>query len=78
MRKNSDLGGVRELSYDPQHARPHGQTEREIHSEARAQDIADKTGKPARASVGGCIARPHVPRPDRFYLLRFLGLDANA
>ena len=66
--KNSTLGGVRELSYDPRYARPLGQTAAEIKAEARAQGLADKRG----VTFNG--VDPHVPKPNRFYLLRFLGL----
>jgi hypothetical protein len=58
MRNSKYLGGVRELSYDAQYARPNGQT--------KSQIKADAVGAKAR----------HVALPDRYYLLRFLGLDA--
>ena len=71
-----DRGGVRELSYDPINARPNGQSEEEIHQEARLQFNADRYG--VRYKVRGHVIQRHVPKPDRYYLLRFLGLTDQA
>ena len=65
-KKSSYRGEVRELSYDPAYARPRGQTAEDIALEAVEQEHADRNA----------LSYAHKPKPDRFYLLRFLGLDA--
>jgi hypothetical protein len=42
MKKLTDRGGVRELSYDGRYARPHGQTAEQIHREATQPQIPHK------------------------------------
>ena len=69
MKNLKGLGGVRELSYDPRYARPLGQTAAEITEDARRQAYADLSGN----KIGNNV--PHVPKPDRFYLLRFLNVS---
>ena len=71
-----DRGGVRELSYDPVNARPFGQTAAQIREDAKLQRYADRHRHVVTASHGREF-HPHVPRPDRFYLLRFLGLNVT-
>ena len=61
-KKSSNLGGVRELSYDSRYAKPYGQTAEQIAVEAAVE------------RYGWCLK--HQPKPNRFFLLRFLGLDA--
>jgi hypothetical protein len=73
MKNSKGLGGVRELSYDAKYARPNGQTAEEIARDARLQRLADKG---AGFVCAGRRYDPHVAKPDRFYLLRFLGLSA--
>jgi len=66
MSKSSTFRGeVRELSYDPKYARPRGQTADQITRDARRLE-----------AIGAQVRIAHSPKPDRFYLLRFLGLDA--
>jgi hypothetical protein len=71
MKADNYLGGVRELSYDPKHARPYGQTAAEIREESDLQRCADNHGE-----YRGL--KRHAPRPDRYYVLRFLGLIEEA
>ncbi len=66
-KKSSYRGEVRELSYDPEYAQPRGQTAEAIALEASEEIVTEHRNR----------AAAHKPKPDRWFLLRFLGLDAN-